>query len=98
MCAAGRRVAVEKYIVDEAQRIGHGENPGQGCCHRQQPGAIGERVHMKRSSAKNISLDMKPLNSGTPAMAAAATIASMAVSGMYFHRPLIRRMSRVPVS
>ena len=31
-------------------------------------------------------------------MAAEATMASTAVYGMYFHRPLIRRMSRVPVS
>ena len=36
--------------------------------------------------------------SGTPAIAAAATIASTAVYGMYFHRPLSLRMSRVPHS
>ncbi len=50
------------------------------------------------ASAKNISLDRKPLNRGTPAIAAAATIASSAVYGMYFHMPLTRRMSRVPHS
>ena len=50
------------------------------------------------ASAKNISFERKPFSSGTPAIAAAATIASVAVYGMYFHRPLIRRMSRVPHS
>ena len=50
------------------------------------------------ASAKNISLDRKPLSSGTPAIAAAATIASVAVIGMKRHSPLSRRMSRVPVS
>ena len=49
-------------------------------------------------SAKNISFEMKPLSNGTPAIAAAATIASVAVIGMNFHKPLRRRMSRVPVS
>ena len=34
------------------------------------------------ASAKNISLEMKPLSSGTPAIAAAATSASRAVKGM----------------
>ena len=50
-----------------------------------------------RVSVKNISLDRKPFSNGTPAMAAEATMASTAVYGMYFHRPLMRRMSRVPV-
>ena len=49
-------------------------------------------------SAKNISLDKKPLSSGTPAMAALATSASVPVMGMSRIRPLKRRMSRVPVS
>ncbi|MNY45123.1 hypothetical protein D3C86_1802060 [compost metagenome] len=49
-------------------------------------------------SLKNISLLRKPLSKGTPAIAEAATIASMAVCGMYFHMPLMRRMSRLPVS
>ena len=34
------------------------------------------------ASAKNISFDRKPFSSGTPAIAAAATIASVAVIGM----------------
>ncbi len=49
-------------------------------------------------SSNNISLDRKPLNSGTPAIAAAAIIASVAVQGIRRHRPARRRMSRVPVS
>ena len=49
-------------------------------------------------SAKNISLERKPLSSGTPAIAAQATMASVAVIGIADHRPLSRRMSRVPVS
>ena len=38
-------------------------------------------------SAKNISFDKKPLISGTPAMAALATIAAVAVIGMNLNRP-----------
>lgn len=49
-------------------------------------------------SAKNISLERKPLSSGTPAMAAAATQASVAVTGIILRRPERRRMSRVPLS
>ena len=52
----------------------------------------------KTVSAKNISLDRKPFSSGTPAMAAAATVASVAVTGMRVRRPDRRRMSRVPLS
>ena len=53
---------------------------------------------MKTVSAKNISLERKPLSSGTPAMAALATMARVAVIGMRRRRPESRRMSRVPVS
>ena len=49
-------------------------------------------------SAKNISLDRKPLSSGTPAIAALATMASVAVIGIMERRPDSRRMSRVPLS
>ena len=49
-------------------------------------------------SAKNISLDRKPLSSGTPAMAALATMASVAVIGIMVRRPDRRRRSRVPLS
>ena len=49
-------------------------------------------------SAKNISFEMKPLSSGTPAMDAAATMASVAVIGMALYRPESRPRSRVPVS
>ena len=49
-------------------------------------------------SAKNISLDKKPLSRGTPAIAAAATMARVAVIGMRRYSPLSRRMSRVPLS
>ena len=52
----------------------------------------------KTVSAKNISLDRKPLSSGTPAMAAQATMASVPVMGMKRNRPSRRRMSRVPLS
>jgi hypothetical protein len=48
--------------------------------------------------AKNISFDRNPFSSGTPAIAPAATIASVAVMGMKRRKPLSRRMSRVPVS
>ena len=51
-----------------------------------------------RVSAKNISLEMKPLRKGTPAMAAEATIARVAVCGISWYRPLSLRMSRVPLS
>ncbi len=50
------------------------------------------------ASAKNISLDRNPFRSGTPAMAAAATMASVPVTGISRMRPLSRRMSRVPLS
>ena len=51
-----------------------------------------------KASAKNISLDRKPLSSGTPAMAPEATMARVAVIGIAWRSPLSRRMSRVPVS
>jgi hypothetical protein len=41
---------------------------------------------------------MKPFSKGTPAIAAAATIASVAVIGMWRASPDRRRMSRVPAS
>ncbi|MNZ91644.1 hypothetical protein D3C78_1106370 [compost metagenome] len=53
---------------------------------------------MNTVSAKNISLDRKPFINGTPAMAALATIAKVAVKGINRNRPLRRRMSRVPLS
>ena len=49
-------------------------------------------------SAKNISLDKKPLSSGTPAMAALATMARVAVTGIILRKPDRRRISRVPDS
>jgi hypothetical protein len=52
----------------------------------------------KTASVKNISFEMKPLSSGTPAIAALATMASVPVTGRWRHRPLRRRISRVPVS
>ena len=53
---------------------------------------------MNTVSAKNISFDRKPLRSGTPAIEALATIASVAVNGISLIRPLSLRMSRVPLS
>ena len=53
---------------------------------------------MNTVSAKNISLDKNPLSSGTPAIAALATIASVAVTGIIRRRPESHRMSRVPLS
>jgi hypothetical protein len=47
---------------------------------------------------KNISLDRKPLVSGTPAIEAAATIDKVAVQGISDHRPPSWRMSREWVS
>ena len=52
----------------------------------------------KMVSAKNISFDRNPFSSGTPAIAAAATAASVAVIGIARDRPLSRCRSRVPVS
>jgi hypothetical protein len=52
----------------------------------------------RSASSKNISFDRKPLTSGTPAIEAAATIASVAVHGMWRISPASLRMSRVPVS
>jgi len=49
-------------------------------------------------SWKNISFDRKPLSSGTPAIAAAATSATVAVMGIACASPLRRFTSRVPVS
>ena len=48
----------------------------------------------KTVSAKNISFERKPLSSGTPAIAAQATMASVPVIGMKRNRPSSRRMSR----
>ena len=53
---------------------------------------------MNTVSAKNISFDRNPLSSGTPAIAAQATMASVPVCGMKRNSPCSRRMSRVPVS
>ena len=50
------------------------------------------------ASVKNISFDRKPFASGTPAIDAAAIIASVAVQGISRIRPPSLRMSRVPVS
>jgi hypothetical protein len=49
-------------------------------------------------SAKNISLERNPFNSGTPAIDAAATNANVAVIGIARDSPLSRCRSRVPVS
>ena len=57
-----------------------------------------EPLCQSAASAKNISLEMKPFSSGTPAMAAEATTASAPVTGMARINPPRRRMSRVPVS
>ena len=45
------------------------------------------------ASAKNISFDRKPLSSGTPAIAPAATVVTVAVIGIRRRRPLSRRTS-----
>ena len=56
------------------------------------------RCRSASASAKNISFERKPFNNGTPAIAEAATIASVPVCGMCFQSPFRRRMSRVPTS
>ena len=43
-------------------------------------------------------MDRKPFSSGTPAIAALATIASVAVTGIILRSPDKRRISRVPLS
>ncbi|MCW0417786.1 hypothetical protein NB689_003540 [Xanthomonas sacchari] len=50
------------------------------------------------ASAKNISLDRKPLSSGMPAIDSEAVIASALVTGIQRRRLPSRRMSRVWVS
>ena len=50
------------------------------------------------ASAKNISLLKKPFSNGTPAIASEAIMARAAVCGIYLIKPLILRMSLVPVS
>ena len=60
--------------------------------------SIAVALRLAIATPKNISLLRKPLSSGTPAIAPAATIASAPVHGMYFHKPLSLRMSREPVS
>src|SRR5699024_8430733 len=50
------------------------------------------------ASAKNISFDKKPFNKGTPAMAAAATMANVAVTGISLRSHVSCRKSRVPLS
>ena len=93
------RVRAEEGAVDEAQRIGDAEgarHASRRTAARRRPAAAAPGADS--ASAKNISLDRKPFSSGTPAMAAAATMASRAVNGMERFRPERRRMSRVPVS
>ena len=62
------------------------------------PISIQREALTKVVSAKNISFDRKPLSSGTPAMAALATMARVPVIGISLNRPDRRRMSRVPLS
>ena len=64
----------KKHLPDEPEGVSDGEHTGQSDNVRE--GLIDERVIVDSIvSAKNISLDRKPLSSGTPAMAAAATVA-----------------------
>ena len=58
----------------------------------------GRGVVSATASVKNISLEMNPFSNGTPAIAAQATMASVAVYGISRYSPLRRRMSRVPAS
>ncbi len=53
---------------------------------------------VSRATAKNISLDKKPLSNGIPAIASDAVIASALVTGIKRRRLPSLRMSRVPVS
>ena len=84
-CGCARQVVrrrARRRPMDEAQRIGHAEEAAE----QRDPGrrAVEDRAVAgpRRASAKNISFDRKPFSSGTPAMAAAATMASVAVIGM----------------
>ena len=52
----------------------------------------------RTNSVKNISLDKKPLVSGTPAIEAAVIMVKVAVKGNNCHKPLNLRKSRVPDS
>ena len=76
------RLAVEEHVVDEAQRVGDTEGAARITATRRVPLPSRPRSRRSSDSSKNISLERKPLNSGTPAMAAAATIARVAVYGM----------------
>ena len=84
--------------MNEPQGVGDAEQAGQRGDVGQRTDRASEPSCVPMVSAKNISFERKPLSSGTPAIAAAATIASVAVIGMNRNRPLSRRMSRVPVS
>ena len=69
---------MEEDVVDEAQRVGNGNTPpvtaAKGRIHCRPPPRSSESA-----SPKNISFDRNPFTSGTPAIAAAATIASSPV-------------------
>jgi len=62
---------LKNNIVDKAQRIGNGENPGQRRYQGYYPTISHKRVLLPAFSVKNISLLRKPLISGTPASRAA---------------------------
>ena len=53
---------------------------------------------LETNSVKNISLEIKPLVSGTPAIDAAVIMVRVAVKGSSCQMPLSLRKSRVPVS
>ncbi len=57
-----------------------------------------EPERFANSSVKNISFEIKPLVSGTPAIEAAVIMVSVAVKGSNCQIPLSFRRSRVPVS
>ena len=93
-----RRRRSEEHAQREAQRIGDAAHAGQRWRRSAAPTCTAGIASTKTVSAKNISFDRKPFSSGTPAIAAVATSASVPVMGIRRNSPDSRRMSRVPVS
>ena len=72
----------EEHAVDEARGVRHAEHARQRGDGGQVRSESATLSPAKIVSAKNISFERNPLSNGTPAMAAAATIATVAVTGM----------------
>ena len=70
-----KTVWMKRIGIGDGERAGDGGDIGCRTCR------AGKSAWVSTASAKNISFERKPLSSGTPAIAALATIASVAVIG-----------------